>query len=112
MFSDGPIVNNLDMTCLHDAWPGPNQIGYAVSYALVRMMFESNPRGAIAFLNALKAGKQWERALAEDFGMNRQALVDAFVQQIRERNPRSTILPGVTAPAKSSLGGLGPMSEA
>lgn len=82
----GPVDNILDMECIHDAWPGPYQVGYGVSYLLVRMMFEADPNRFRHWINAIKDGKDWEQALQEDFGMSRQRLVELFMERYREPN--------------------------
>jgi hypothetical protein len=50
------------------SWPGPNAIGYAVGYVIVELMIRQQPDRFGAWLRAIKGGKDWERALVEDFG--------------------------------------------
>lgn len=77
----GPIENIMDMACTHEGWPGPHIVGYGIGYMLVSEMFRENTARALACLTAIKDGKPWERALAEDMGITREALV----ARVRER---------------------------
>lgn len=81
---DGGNVNHiLDMDYEHPgsaapAWPGPNAVGYAVGYLLVDLMIRDRPRAFGKWVEAVKAGKDWEEALVEDFGVSRAKLVEVF----------------------------------
>jgi hypothetical protein len=57
-------------------WPGPDRLGYSVSYLVVRLMVEDRPRKFGDWVNAIKAGKEWIRALEEDYGVTVETLVE------------------------------------
>lgn len=102
VLSDGPVDAVLDLPCRHSGWPGPRQIGYGVSYYLVRFMFETNPRGAVNFVKALKLGKPWSGALREEFGMDRNALVKAFIDHMRSAPADPPAPPSPPPPADAN----------
>lgn len=79
----GPIENIMDMSCMHEGWPGPYTAAYGVSYLLVKEMFRENPSKALGCLTAVKDGKPWERALAEDLGLTREQLVERLTKRVR-----------------------------
>jgi hypothetical protein len=58
-------------------WPGDNAIGYAVGYLLVDLMIAERPKQFAAWVKAVKGGKDWSAALAEEFGMTPGALAQA-----------------------------------
>ncbi len=64
----GNVANVMRLTYENGSWPGPNAIGYAVGYVIVELMIRQQPDRFGAWLRAIKGGKQWERALVEDFG--------------------------------------------
>jgi hypothetical protein len=82
--SHGPVDNVLEIESLSDAWPGPHFVCQPVSYLMVRMMFERDPKRAIAWIDAIKDGKDWERALDEDYGLTRRRLIELFIQECLE----------------------------
>jgi hypothetical protein len=63
--------NALDVMALDRAdgsWPGPDAVGHPVGYLLVDLMIAERPAGFGAWVRAVKGGKPWRQALAEDFG--------------------------------------------
>ncbi len=52
-------------------------------YLLVELMVRDRPGAFGAWVRAVKRGKPWEQALAEDFGVTRAQLVDTFVRYYR-----------------------------
>lgn len=68
---------------MHEGWPGPFIAGYGVSYLLVREMFAIDSGRALACIVAIKDGKPWEQALAEDLGVTRRELVERLVIRVR-----------------------------
>jgi hypothetical protein len=79
----GDIQSILDMSYLDGSWPGPDSVGYAVGYLMVGLMIQDRPHRFGDWVKAVKAGKDWERALAEDFGVPRARLVETFVRYYR-----------------------------
>ncbi|MHC5023269.1 MAG: hypothetical protein ACYTGG_05085 [Planctomycetota bacterium] len=78
---DGGDVNQvLAMAYADGTWPGRDGVGYSVGYLLVELMIRDRPRRFGDWVNAIKAGKDWRQALAEDFGATRDVLVGRFVQ--------------------------------
>ncbi len=72
----------LDLT-YEDGWPGPRFLAQAVGALLVELMIAQRTDGFRAWVAAVKDGKDWERALADDFGVPRAQLVETFVQYYR-----------------------------
>jgi hypothetical protein len=54
------------------------QIRGEVRQALTDFMIQRNRSGYLAFMNAMKDGKPWPRALVEDFGMSVEELMAAY----------------------------------
>jgi hypothetical protein len=79
----GDIQSILDMSYLDGSWPGPDSVGYAVGYLMVGLMIQDRPQRFGDWVKAVKAGKDWEQALAEDFGVPRARLVETFVRYYR-----------------------------
>lgn len=64
-------------------WPGDNAIGYSVGYILVDFMIATRHQKFGSWVKAIKGGKPWQKALAEDFGMAAPALAQAAAQWYR-----------------------------
>jgi hypothetical protein len=78
---EGGNVNALlDMTYDDDAWPGPGGVLYPIGALMIELMQRDKPKQFNAWVRAVKAGKDWEQALTEDFGVPRAQLVTTFVQ--------------------------------
>lgn len=65
------------------SWPGDNAIGYSVGYLLVDLMIADRPARFGAWVKAVKGGKPWQQALAEDFGVDAPRLGQSAVQWYR-----------------------------
>lgn len=63
----GSVTRILDMTYEAGTWPGENAVGYAVGYVLTELMLKDQPAKFAAWVRAIKGGKEWRRALVEDF---------------------------------------------
>ncbi|MEM6459780.1 MAG: hypothetical protein AAF710_10365 [Planctomycetota bacterium] len=61
---------------------------YPVAQLLTDFMIRSNRKRYRAFIDAIKDGKPWDRALVEDYGVTVERLVDAFGQDQRIRDLR------------------------
>ena len=64
-------------------WPGDNAIGYSVGYLLVDLMIADRPQKFGAWVKAVKGGKPWQQALAEDFGVDAARLALSASQWYR-----------------------------
>ncbi|MFO0830109.1 MAG: hypothetical protein U0572_18350 [Phycisphaerales bacterium] len=64
----GSLEQVVDMT-YDGAWPGKDGIGRAVGYLLVGLMIEQEPARFRKFIAAVKQGKPWKQAMADDFGV-------------------------------------------
>lgn len=82
----GPVENILEMQCMNEGWPGPFHSCYGVSYLLVQEMFLEAPTKALACMTAIKDGKSWEQALAEDLGVTRAQLVERLTKRVFAAN--------------------------
>lgn len=72
----GDIDGVLDMSYGEKA-PGPrDRLGYAVGALVIEVMIREQPDRFARWVNAVKDGKDWEKALTEDFGVPRAALVE------------------------------------
>jgi len=81
--SGAPVEAVLDLAYNGDpagTWPGPGGIGEAVSPLLIELMIGQQPQRFVGWVQAVKAGKEWEVALAEEFGVPRARLLDTFVR--------------------------------
>jgi hypothetical protein len=67
----------------YDDGPDPDAITAAVGTLLVELMIDQRPPAFGPWVDAVKYGKDWEQALAEDYGVPRAQLVETFVQFYR-----------------------------
>ncbi|MBT8485445.1 MAG: hypothetical protein KJO43_07685 [Phycisphaerae bacterium] len=79
----GDVNGVLDRSYQDGSWPGPDNMGYPIGYLLVELMIRDRPGPFAAWVNAVKDGAPWETALAEEFGVSRERLVDTFVRFYR-----------------------------
>lgn len=73
----------LEMSYQDQSWPGPDAVGYSVSYLMVKLMIQDRPRNFGKWVNAIKDGEQWEDAMEDVFGVDRARLVDRFTRYHR-----------------------------
>jgi hypothetical protein len=78
----GDVGGRLDRSYGDDR-PAPDGLGTAVGMLLIELMVERRPAAFGSWVDAVKYGKGWEPALAEDYGVPRAAFVDTFVQYYR-----------------------------
>jgi hypothetical protein len=64
-------------------WPGDNAIGYSVGYIMVDLMIATGQTKFGSWVRAIKGGKPWQKALAEDFGVSAPALAASAAQWYR-----------------------------
>ena len=64
-------------------WPGDNAIGYSVGYIMVDLMIADRQQKFGSWVKAIKGGKPWQKALAEDFGVAAPALAASAAQWYR-----------------------------
>jgi hypothetical protein len=76
----GGDVNSVLSMEYDGSWPGPGGIGYSVGYLLVELMIRERPRAFGQWVHAIKDGKEWEKALIEEFGATRDQLVEIFTR--------------------------------
>jgi hypothetical protein len=67
----------------YDDGPDPEALTAAVGTLLVELMIDQRPTAFGPWVDAVKYGKGWEPALAEDYGVPRAQLVERFVQFYR-----------------------------
>jgi hypothetical protein len=82
---DGNVNAVLDLT-YDDGWPDPANLGAAVGALFVELMISQRPETFRSWVVAVKHGKDWEQALAEDYGVPRPQLIDTVVQYYRVNN--------------------------
>jgi hypothetical protein len=58
-------------------------VGHPVGYLLVDLMIAERPAGFGAWVRAVKGGKPWRQALAEDFGVDAERLAASAAQWYR-----------------------------
>jgi len=73
----GDATKVMAMDGQKGTWPGDNAIGYSVGYLLVDLMIAERPKQFGAWVKAVKGGKEWQEALAKEFGMDTAALARA-----------------------------------
>ncbi|MCZ6834809.1 MAG: hypothetical protein O7G85_03460 [Planctomycetota bacterium] len=81
--NQGDVRAILEMNYLDGSWPGPNAVGYSISYLMVSLMIQDQPRKFGHWVEAVKGGKDWKKALIEDFGVDLDTLIDRFVRYFR-----------------------------
>jgi hypothetical protein len=79
----GDVQAVLGLTGGAGGWPGPAAVGEAVGALLIELMIAQRPVEFVAWVGAVKAGKDWEEALAADYGVPRARLVETFVAWYR-----------------------------
>jgi hypothetical protein len=78
---DGDVNAVLDRG--YDDGHHPDAVTTAVGTLLVELMIAQRPATFGPWVDAVKYGKDWEQALAEDYGVPRAQLVETFVQFYR-----------------------------
>ena len=76
----GDVRFILNLSYLDGSWPGEDAIGYPVSYLLVSLMIRERPRNFGRWVQAVKAGKDWKQALADEFGVTDRRLIERFTR--------------------------------
>jgi hypothetical protein len=86
----GDAARVLSMDSADGSWPGPDAVGYAVGYLLVDLMIADRPSRFGAWAKAVKGGKPWRQALAEDFGVDADRLAASASQwfKVNDGAPR------------------------
>ncbi len=75
----GNIGAAMDLNHADGTWPGPDGIGRSIGSMMIELMIREQPAGFVKWVNAIKAGKDWEKALRQDFGATRERLIQTFV---------------------------------
>jgi hypothetical protein len=78
----GDVAAQLDRS-YDDESPPPDDLNTAVGTLLIELMVGERPAAFGPFVDAVKYGKAWQDALAEDYGVPRAVLVETFVQYYR-----------------------------
>lgn len=89
--NQGDIAKVMRMSYQDGTWPGENALGYAVGYVMCNFMLDVVPRMAPKkgkdrfkdWVIAIKGGKSWEKALAEDFGFPVETIAAEAVKWYR-----------------------------
>lgn len=71
----------MRLTYRDGSWP--NEYSYPVSHMLVRFMLKHKPREFKAWIDAIKAGAPWEKALETHFGVSADVLAQGFADAMR-----------------------------
>ncbi len=74
----GDVPAIMAMSYGEGGWPGPRAIGDAVGALLVEFMIAQRPLQFVAWVGAVKSGKEWVPALAEDYGVPLATLLETF----------------------------------
>ncbi|MDG2424090.1 MAG: hypothetical protein P8M22_08935 [Phycisphaerales bacterium] len=82
----GSVMDIMRMNYADGSWAGPDEIGYAVSYLMVELMIRQNEKGFVDWVRAVKAGKPWEQALADQFGTDPATTARIIEQWYRKNN--------------------------
>lgn len=79
-----PVDIEAIFTASYDnGWSGRDGAGPAVGALLVELMISQRPVGFRQWINAVKDGKDWTTALAEDYGVPAPRLLETFIQYYR-----------------------------
>ncbi len=79
----GDVQAVLGWTYEEGGWPGPGAAGEGVAALLVELMVAQRPVEFVAWVGAVKSGKDWEAALREDYGVPRERLIETFIAYYR-----------------------------
>jgi hypothetical protein len=79
----GDAAKVMALSGADGTWPGDNAIGYSVGFLLVDLMIADRPQKFGAWVKAVKGGKPWPQALAEDFGVDAGRLAVSASQWYR-----------------------------
>ncbi|MBM4098959.1 MAG: hypothetical protein FJ260_03260 [Planctomycetes bacterium] len=79
----GDAAKVMALSGAEGTWPGDNAIGYSVGFLLVDLMIADRPQKFGAWVKAVKGGKPWQQALAEDFGVDAGRLAASASQWYR-----------------------------
>ena len=74
---DPAVVLNAGWT---DPWP---PTATAVGALMIELMVNQRPEGFRRWVIAVKSGKDWKTALAEDYGIRQKLLLEIFTQYYR-----------------------------
>jgi hypothetical protein len=80
---EGGDVNTLIDRRYEDDRTEPDEVTAMVGMLLVELMINQRPQAFGPWVDAVKYGKDWEAALAEDYGVPRAPLLETFVQYFR-----------------------------
>lgn len=73
---DGGNINALlDLKYEDESWPGMTGVAPQVCGLVVHLMVQEQPQRFLRWIIAVKDGKAWNEALAEDFGTSRDTLI-------------------------------------
>ena len=73
----------FDVTYENENWPNLEPTVGAVGSLAVWLMIREQPERFAAWVNAIKDGKDWQKALAEDYKFPRQALTETISTYFR-----------------------------
>jgi len=73
--SGGNVDGVLDMSYKDEIPSQRGSLGSAIGALVIEVMIREQPARFARWVSAVKEGKDWEKALAEDFGIPRRALV-------------------------------------
>jgi len=91
MRQSGDVARVMRMDYENGTWPGENSVGYAVGYMLCNFMLDvvprlTPPKGKDRFKDwvvAVKGGKPWDKALADDYGFSAEVIAAEAVKWFR-----------------------------
>lgn len=76
----GDVSSVVAMSYEDGSWPGDEAVGYAIGYLICTTMISENPGGFSDWVRAVKAGKNWKKALEDEYGVSADRLVE-YVRQ-------------------------------
>ena len=82
----GDVAGLLAASYAQRTWPERDETAEAVGGLLVELMLAEKPRRFVAWVAAVKAGREWHEALAEDFGTPARPFLETALRYYRVNN--------------------------
>jgi hypothetical protein len=84
LMQGGDAVEILGLNYRDNSWPTDDS--YPVSHMMVRFMLKHRAPAFKAWLDDVKAGMGWERAMEARFGVSKEVLAEGFSREMRSEN--------------------------
>jgi hypothetical protein len=82
----GDVNAALSVTYEEASWPDADHLPAEIGHLMIELMMRERPETCRRWIASVKDGKNWEQALAGDYGVRRTALVATFTQYFTVNN--------------------------